>query len=566
MTNLYLLRVRSLIALGFACVLLFVAAWAHAQTPADTQEQRRRAQQEEEDRQNRLNAPRVELERPAAADPKSFELPDEKPCFRITRIKLEGKQLDRFFWLNEQFEYATGRCVGKEGLSRIVKKLTASLIDRGYITTRIGIPEQDLSKGELSLLLIPGTVGKVRMADGSPDVSWRTAFPIRPGDLLNLRDLEQGLEQLKRVPSQDVDFEIQPGEHAGESDIVIKAQRSKPWRVAVSADDAGSKATGKYQASLSLSLDNPLGLNDLLSVTTNSDAQRDRDELGSRGNSASYSIPFGYWLISTGVSRSRFHQTIAGANQDFVSSGKSEQTDLKILRTLHRDQTSKTSAYARLIKRKSHSFIDDTEIEVQRRNTTALELALNRRQYLGRAQMDFTLGYKEGNSWFGGQNDPADLPAEAPSFDYHLEFADISASVPFAVGELPLRWISALRAQSTGSRLYANEMFSIGGRYTVRGFDGETTLAAERGWYWRNEMELPIAASGQNIFLAYDHGEVAGPSAAHLAGKTLGGVAVGLRGTWQGASYEVFAGWPVERPKSFRTPQPTVGFQASYQY
>ncbi|ABI89334.1 hypothetical protein Bamb_3780 [Burkholderia ambifaria AMMD] len=32
---------------------------------------------------------------------------------------------------------------------------------------------------------------------------------------------------------------------------------------------------------------------------------------------------------------------------------------------------------------------------------------------------------------------------------------------------------------------------TIGSRYTVRGFDGETILAAARGLYWRNELQMP---------------------------------------------------------------------------
>ncbi|WP_196302056.1 POTRA domain-containing protein, partial [Ralstonia solanacearum] len=34
-------------------------------------------------------------------------------------------------------------------------------------------------------------------------------------DLLNLRDLEQGLEQMKRVASQDVDMQIVPTDVPG---------------------------------------------------------------------------------------------------------------------------------------------------------------------------------------------------------------------------------------------------------------------------------------------------------------------------------------------------------------
>lgn len=52
--------------------------------------------------------------------------------------------------------------------------------------------------------------GELRFAE--PDLwgTWRTAFPTRSGELLNLRDLEQGLEPMKRVSRQDVDMQVVP--------------------------------------------------------------------------------------------------------------------------------------------------------------------------------------------------------------------------------------------------------------------------------------------------------------------------------------------------------------------
>lgn len=35
---------------------------------------------------------------------------------------------------------------------------------------------------------------------------------------------------------------------------------------------------------------------------------------------------------------------------------------------------------------------------------------------------------------------------------------------------------------------------------TVRGFDGETMLAAARGLYWRNELQMLIGQAGQSIY------------------------------------------------------------------
>lgn len=110
------------------------------------------------------------------------------------------------------------------------------------------------------------------------------------------------------------------------------------------------------------------------------------------------------------------------------------------------------------------------------------------------------------------------------------------------------------------------DQFSIGGRYTVRGFDGDATLAAERGWYTRNDLGTTVPVIGQELYLAVDYGRVAGPSSASLPGIVLAGAGVGLRGGWKMLSYDVFAGWPLDRPARFHTARPAAGFMATAQY
>ena len=40
--------------------------------------------------------------------------------------------------------------------------------------------------------------------------------------------------------------------------------------------------------------------------------------------------------------------------------------------------------------------------------------------------------------------------------------------------------------------LDAQDRFAIGGRYTVRGYDGEASLSAERGWLLRNDLSWAV--------------------------------------------------------------------------
>ncbi|MCX8611250.1 MULTISPECIES: POTRA domain-containing protein, partial [unclassified Gilliamella] len=76
------------------------------------------------------------------------------------------------------------------------------LVSYGYITTRVVVPEQDLTQGVLKLLLVEGKVRHVRYTDDSDKYAQLyTAMPAREGKILNLRDIEQGLENLQRIPT-----------------------------------------------------------------------------------------------------------------------------------------------------------------------------------------------------------------------------------------------------------------------------------------------------------------------------------------------------------------------------
>ena len=547
----------------------------------DSEELRNRARLEAEERERQQKLPSVNLQ---GEQPKTetFQPPvSEAPCFLIRSFILEVPgQLsaearhygantlprDRFRFAQDYLEQYKGRCLGHEGINLIVKGLTAKILEHGYSTTRLGIPEQDLSSGALKLTLVPGLIHELRFADAQTTGTWKNAFPTTAGNLLNLRDLEQGLEQMKRVTSQDVDMQIVPAGNLGESDIVVTVKRGKPWKASVSLDDSGAKGTGKTQAGLQLGWDNPFGANDVFNIGINTDADRNNDMRGTQGNNFSYSVPFGYWTTSVSAYESVYHQRIMGAVQNFVSSGKSQSLEAKIAYLFHRDQFSKDSLQFRTSKRLSHTYIDDTEIEVQKRSTTLAEIALIHKHNIGQAQLDTTLAYRWGAPWFGAQREPADLPGTSPRYRYTLETLDATLTMPFTLGKRALNYNATFRAQNTNTALYASEWFTIGNRWTVRGFDGEAALGAEKGFFLRNEVGTPITGTAQSAYVGLDYGKVFGENVQNLIGDKLAGMVVGVRGNLtQGITYEVFAGAPLYKPHNYRTDEPAAGFNLIYQ-
>lgn len=263
--------------------LLIPAAVLAQQTPTTPQpfiEQQR--QQERERALREQNERQIDERLPAPAARLVSRIPDaETPCFRIDRVLLVGDASDSFQWAvspsvlsgTSGDDSPLGRCLGTSGVNVVLARAQAEVIARGWTTTRVLAAPQDLTTGTLTLTLVPGRIAAIRLsADSTVPLLGQgallaTAIPASPGDLLNLRAIEQGLENLKRSPTAEADIQIEPSSapnaKPGESDLVVKYVQSKKWRLSMNLDDSGTETTGRYQGGITASLDNPLGLNDL---------------------------------------------------------------------------------------------------------------------------------------------------------------------------------------------------------------------------------------------------------------------------------------------------------------
>lgn len=511
---------------------------------------------------------------------------DEKPCFAIRSIKLNGDQAQQFqFALNKainQSKFKPGLCLGSNGINYIMTLAQNAVIDRGYTTTRILASPQDLSSGELVLTVIPGRIHEIRYNLDNADQTHvnrirriQNEFPARSGDILNLRDLEQGLENLKRVPTVEADIQIVPAEAPNESDVVVSwSQRKVPVRISFNADDSGSHATGRYQGGVTLSVDNPLGLSDLFYVNYNHDLgskdstvdiDGNRTGSGTHGYSLHYSVPVGNWLIAFNQNYYRYHQAIAGYDQNYDYNGSSENTDLGITRMIYRNSHRKIDVSARIWRRKSHNYIDDAEIEVQRRHTAGWAIGLNHQEYLGNAILNLSAGYKRGT---GADHSLRAAEEEFGEGTSRMEIITLDASLmkPFRVGKYNFSYDTSFHGQWNKTPLITQDQVSIGGRYTVRGFDEELTLMGEQGWYWNNNLNWQYLP-GHQVYAGIDVGHITGRTSEMQLGKTLAGTVLGFKGQIKAGGnwyYDVFMGKPIYKPQHFRTDKTTFGFNLNY--
>lgn len=549
----------------------------------DAAQQQRQQQHQQAQAEQLQNQPDIRL------DTSSSELRllshTESPCYPIHQITLtdygSSTPQSQFQWAFDNaaqtLKFTLPHCFGGKGLGVLMKQIQNEIISRGYVTTRVVTEEQDLRGGKLVLTVIPGKVRNTIVADSGNVPRFTrlhalTALTFDSGDLLNIRDIEQSLENLKRVPTVEANIEILPSEsdkaEVGDSDLKISYNQAFPFRLNLGLDDAGSTSTGKWQASGTLSIDNIFSANDLFYTSFTHSLKQKGDDPGRRASknfTLYYSVPFGYWNLAFSHNQSRYHQEVFGAfDNSYIYAGESDTDKLTLSYLLYRDAKRKTTVSGSLWSRQSQNYIDGAEIEVQKRRMAGWEAGFNHKEYFPTATLELSANFKRGTAARGALSAPEELFGEGTSRPKIIT-ASVSLTKPFQWGSQSWQWQSSVNAQWNKTPLIAQDRFSIGGRYTVRGFDGELSLSGERGWNWRNELSWQFSPN-HAFYWAVDGGRVSGWSTENQLGHHLMGTAIGLRGGVKRFSYDVFMGRPMRKPEGFRTSDGVAGFNIGYSF
>lgn len=543
-----------------AATAAMTAAWGQALTPPQLEQiqrqQDRILQEEQLRRQEQLRQQDPARRPPGNIGPDLAPTgPDalpSGPCSQVNAIRLEGaERLTR-----EEQEQLTapyvGRCVGLQEIGELMRAITNRYIELGLVTTRVYIPQQDLGTGTLRLLVLEGKVGELRLQDPDSRVSLATAFPGVRGRVLNIRDIEQGLDQINRLRSNSASMELQPSAQPGVTDIVIANQQGMWLSGNITVDDYGSPATGDVRATASFAADNVLGLNDawFVSLSRNTDAHP-----GSRlseSSLVSFNLPYGYWNFFASAANSRYNTIVSSLTQQFLSTGETDTYSVGVQRVLARGQTSKLTLNVGLTHKDSRNYIEGSLLTTSSPKLTDVQVGLTSVFFAGGGFWTVDGGVSRGVNWFGVEPLPGAGTGTVPTPEYLRLQAAASFSRPFRIADVEGNWSTSVQGQTSRDYLYGSEQISIGGLYTVRGFDG-TSIAGDRGLYWRNEFSTLLPASDDpraarifgrlQPYIGLDVGHVFGREG--QPGGTLAGAVLGVRALAGQVSFDFGYGVPL---------------------
>ncbi len=476
-------------------------------------------------------------------------------CIPIDTIDVTGITLLSAAEVDAALAPYRGQCLDIEGINGALEAVTFLYVDKGYVTARAYLPEQNIADRSLEITVVEGELSAVRFNGETRPIWQGIVFPGLAGKSANLREIEQGLEIIRGMPAYNATMEITAGEQEGQSILEVTATAERPWTARISADNQGTPGSGQYQGTINLTYDHLLGLNESWALNLSRGTEEypfssDTGGAASENIGASVRFPYGRWSFETSYQYSGYETDTLGPISTIGTDGWTETASFNLSRVMHRNQISKTTLSSTIERRENVNRIADIKINASSRTLASARIDLeHEREFLG-GSLTAELGYEQGLDAFGAEVAPD--PLVGPDAQFQLADFGLNFFRPWQTGIGRISYSGTLRGQYSEDDLYGNYQFGVGGFSSVRGVnrgavdlppdpeDPDATAKRDIGFfrgdsgaYWRNDLiwspdiDLPEVFGGLQAYAGLDVGiaDVAGSDFS----PTLVGSAVGLR-------------------------------------
>ena len=456
---------------------------------------------------------------------------DTETGSEIKRIEINGNTILSKNQINKLKKKYLGK-KGGQNIVNFVKELENLYLEKGYITTRVKIDMEnsDFKAGKIYCVVVEGYIESIRIDGKEKTVRAFTAFPIKKGDLLNMKELDQGIDNLNSISANNAKLDITAGESFGGSIIDIKNERNKKISGAINYNNLGQQSTGEERVKVALTIEDFLGINDSFTGSYQRKLGRNRKYKDTENFSFYYRIPFKYWDFSIIKDQSEYKNTVKGLGQSYESSGISKNMNYSIRRVLHRNNTGKTSLGITLTNKETKNYIDDEMLILSSRKLSVLKVDIGHQRRLLNGMFSGEIAYHEGLKKFGAERDDWEYKdSTSPKAQFKKYTMDINWYKPFSIGSYNFSYKFSFSGQYSDDILYSSEKMSIGDDTTVRGFK-ENSIMGDKGIYIRNE--LAYSYKFIEPFIAYDIGrvkDVTKDDYYEKYGSELSGASIGLR-------------------------------------
>lgn len=383
-----------------------------------------------------------------------------------------------------------GKAVTMADLQEITRETVLYLRQHDRPLVDVMMPEQDISTGTVQVLVLEGRLGKVAVEGNQwfPQQSYIAAIRTKPGEVIAGKQVLSDIGWLNQNPFRQVDLVYARGDAPGKTDIILRAQDRKPWRVYGGIDDTGNELTDQLRLNLGINA------GDLFhrGYQANYQLSASPDFNKMVSHAASFVVPFP-WRDTLTVFGSYATSTPDLPDNLFVLEGKAWQISGRYQMPLPETETLQ------------HEVTFGLDIK-----TTNNDLAFGGTQVLAQSTEIIQLlgAYGAHRAWENGSTTSADLTfALSPggitdrnsdkayratrsyaSAQYSYANLHVEQVIPLASG---ITWNLRGTLQWASTNLLPSEQLGLGGVASVRGFE-EREVNGDSGLQFSSQWTSPV--------------------------------------------------------------------------
>lgn len=413
-------------------------------------------------------APKVEI-------PKEEEKPVAAGIsFMLKDVMVKGSTIFKPQDFKPLYASMIGTKVSLADLEKVVNKIKEMYQKRGYLTTIVYVPDQDIQEGRITIKIAEGKLGKLNIEKSRwfSEKLIRKYFHSKENQILDINELIKDVLRINQNPDLDVRTVIVAGKEPSTSDITVQISESRPHHAQAIADNRGTLLTGKYREMLYLYSNNATGNLDQIFVNT-------IYSTNSFGESGSYVLPIGTLGSKFGLDIAYFHSILGGEYKASKIIGVTELLTPKFIKELYLSESMQADVEIGLEVKsvKKHNAGAITTNDQLRLPYLALDLSATDTM---RGQSSFNPQITFGTSSFLGashRNHPTSSRAGTGGsyFEYSHTFQRVQG--------LPLESYLVInhQLQLASHTLASSEQLQLGGMGSVRGYPEGDYLCDEGG-------------------------------------------------------------------------------------
>ena len=403
--------------------------------------------------------------------------------FGVYQMDIPGGSLALNEALADQF---IGKVINQEMLRDLKQEVVLYYRDQGFPLVAVEIPEQNISKGVVQLVVTESVLGKVIIRGNRhfSTNSLKSCIRAHAGDKIHSATLLEDIAWINRNSFRHADLLFAPGEKEGTTDVEVIIKDRLPLQVYAGVDNTGITSTGHLRWFTGLRWGNVFGLGHTFNYqfTTASEYRK------FWAHSFMYNAPLSWrhvLLVYGGFSQ--IHPDI----KDFRSHGHNTQVSVRY-------QMPIPPTYNRFIQEPSigYDFKNlNSNLFYSQPNafTPVVSHQVNIMQFyagysLGKKWDKNTLSFRVEGFWSPGamtiHQSNEDFSSLHPGAKNHYFYSRLSFSDTWT---LPMNFALSgqFRGQISTQNLVPSEQFGLGGYETVRGYQ-------EREWNYDDAICLNL--------------------------------------------------------------------------